>query len=1056
MSYDDSDPLNVGDPPDYALPQTGSLRLWKKDGSATRNPAALPAGDFIPGNGTVISASNLGLSGNPYQATFYLEAVRPSANVADMQIMFEVDLYNDAAFEAMDAVRVTAMCIDVDVDSDNNNALNPPARTIAEDVHEDIAGDTAWPGKFVVVNDDDTDHDFIPDFADGFNRDGLSGTPDEQKDDQTPGESFTPLVIELPAPIDLSKARVKITYADAADPGNVTRTGTSPEHEYAPGSGCVRIWTKDGSQARNKASVGAPAPGDFVPSGTFDASKLGFTGGTTTKTFYLEGTAASTGVAATRLLVEVDPDGDGPAGFILADALRITVIKIDLDARWNSNEATEEVPGTPLLFNNDWDCAQTYPAGAPAPHREKEPIWDNEYDTAQVPAEDDLMKLSIAVAPSTLIGNVTLRITAGAANVRLWPRATKGTAGEIITIPGGGQTYAISTLPKDLYIEGITLGQTVMTLEFNSGTDVYTDTVNIDIVSVENTQTIAGTTMPRVINQYNTDIALQGLPTSLSAAYTYLWDLDGDGTRKAGAWENATTRSVTVKYSAAASGAGNVQLVRNATNRRKEYGLSAILKGGELKGGLAIAKTIRVALDTYEGTAVATTIPTRRTEVAGLTTPPTGFSNTPTQVTSVALTAGGTGYTSAPTVTFTGGGGTGATATATVAGPVTSATVTNGGSGYTSAPTVTFTGGGGTGATASAVMSGSVTAVTVTNGGANYTDPPAVTLVGGGGTGATATAAVAGGSVTGINVTNGGSGYTSAPAVTITGGGGTGATATSTVVTDAVSAINVTNGGTGYTTAPTVAFAGGGGTGAAATATVTTDVVSAIAVTAGGTGYTSAPTVTITGGGGTGATATAAVAHTDPAVTYSQAYFEATFGIEPAPPGTAINAGNRLQYGTYTGFGVTPYQGMGAGREVYIAIVTETAYAAGFKQEDLGSIAQHECRHAQQHIWVAAGGNDWIDVDNAYTSGQQYSNLREADSETVEFNQDPSFGYLQRISYFRQQYGDASSGAILDYNNMAAGAGKTAAKAILQGIYDNIPFIEVKRTGYDWFVRAPQ
>ena len=71
-------------------------------------------------------------------------------------------------------------------------------------------------------------------------------------------------------------------------------------------------------------------------------------------------------------------------------------------------------------------------------------------------------------------------------------------------------------------------------------------------------------------------------------------------------------------------------------------------------------------------------------------------------VSSATVTAGGTGYTSAPTVTISGGGGTGATATAAVSsGAVSSITITAGGSGYTSAPTVTIAGLG-TGATATA------------------------------------------------------------------------------------------------------------------------------------------------------------------------------------------------------------------------------------------------------------------------------------------------------------------------------------------------------------------
>lgn len=72
---------------------------------------------------------------------------------------------------------------------------------------------------------------------------------------------------------------------------------------------------------------------------------------------------------------------------------------------------------------------------------------------------------------------------------------------------------------------------------------------------------------------------------------------------------------------------------------------------------------------------------------------------------SITVTAGGTGYTSAPTVTFTGGAGTGAAATATVeSGAVTGITITDPGTGYTSAPAISFTGGAGTGAAAAAAL----------------------------------------------------------------------------------------------------------------------------------------------------------------------------------------------------------------------------------------------------------------------------------------------------------------------------------------------------------------
>jgi FtsP/CotA-like multicopper oxidase with cupredoxin domain len=69
----------------------------------------------------------------------------------------------------------------------------------------------------------------------------------------------------------------------------------------------------------------------------------------------------------------------------------------------------------------------------------------------------------------------------------------------------------------------------------------------------------------------------------------------------------------------------------------------------------------------------------------------------------IIVTAGGSGYSSTPTVTIAGGGGIGAMAAATVTGGViTAINLASGGTGYTSAPTVTITDGTGTGATATA------------------------------------------------------------------------------------------------------------------------------------------------------------------------------------------------------------------------------------------------------------------------------------------------------------------------------------------------------------------
>ena len=99
----------------------------------------------------------------------------------------------------------------------------------------------------------------------------------------------------------------------------------------------------------------------------------------------------------------------------------------------------------------------------------------------------------------------------------------------------------------------------------------------------------------------------------------------------------------------------------------------------------------------------------------------------------VLITNPGSGYTVAPTLQITGGGGSGAAGTAFIGdGTVGVVTLTSEGSGYTTAPTVTITGpvGVGTTATAEAVVSsaGTITSINLTNAGAGYTSSPTLTI----------------------------------------------------------------------------------------------------------------------------------------------------------------------------------------------------------------------------------------------------------------------------------------------------------------------------------------
>jgi hypothetical protein len=102
------------------------------------------------------------------------------------------------------------------------------------------------------------------------------------------------------------------------------------------------------------------------------------------------------------------------------------------------------------------------------------------------------------------------------------------------------------------------------------------------------------------------------------------------------------------------------------------------------------------------------------------------FSTTPI-VKSTNIINAGAGYTTAPLVTITGGGGTGATALTTIAsGKVTFVTVTSAGSGFTSAPTITIgtPWAAGTGYTTGTQIYNAGIVYTVTQAGTSTNTPP--------------------------------------------------------------------------------------------------------------------------------------------------------------------------------------------------------------------------------------------------------------------------------------------------------------------------------------------
>ena len=317
------------------------------------------------------------------------------------------------------------------------------------------------------------------------------------------------------------------------------------------------------------------------------------------------------------------------------------------------------------------------------------------------------------------------------------------------------------------------------------------------------------------------------------------------------------------------------------------------------------------------------------------------------QIDSITLTDGGSGYTSPPTISFSGGGGTGAIATAVLEGAsVASVTLLSAGTGYISAPTVFFTGGGGSGATATALLvPTTVASASLTGGGSGYSSAPTVLITGGGGSGATATATVGGG-ISGMTLLSAGTGYVGNFAVVFSGGGGSGAQATAIVQGGVVVGFNVDTAGSGYTSPPTVTLAPpSGGSGATASVSLSGGVRIVYPITGGGYTYPTGATIVFTGGGGTGAAGKLVVdvfgnpaycyisncgtGYTSaPAISFTGGTGSAT-GFAPSPSSASVASVTITNPGSgYTSTPTISFSGGGGTGAAATAILTPTGVAS--------------------------------------------------------------------------------------------------------------------------------
>lgn len=200
---------------------------------------------------------------------------------------------------------------------------------------------------YLRTNTDDSDNDGIPGFADGFD---LSST--NSADDLSANDYFTSWQVQLSGYANPTQALIRFTY-NASDPANVTQTATG----YVAAAGNFRLWHKQASKARNKTSL--LSGGDYIPPDTYAATSLGYSVSTRIVDIFIEAVQPGTNQ---QIVIEVDPDGNGPKDFVCTDKMNIAPVSLNLlSAQTNTINSLSVarwedafIPGTPPTLKTNF------------------------------------------------------------------------------------------------------------------------------------------------------------------------------------------------------------------------------------------------------------------------------------------------------------------------------------------------------------------------------------------------------------------------------------------------------------------------------------------------------------------------------------------------------------------------------------------------------------------------------------------------------------------------------------------------------------------------------
>jgi RHS repeat-associated protein len=157
----------------------------------------------------------------------------------------DLEIEGNGAPTTTPTLKINFVKLDLSIDSNNDDIID----------EEDDKIETDIPGKIIVVNNSDTDEDSFPDFADGYDFEFEGEVVLESGADKS--KPFTPIKVDtLGIPEDVE---IYFEY-NQSDPKVITKIDNFI-HSHL---GSLRLWSKNGNQARNSDSINSS--GDFIPS----------------------------------------------------------------------------------------------------------------------------------------------------------------------------------------------------------------------------------------------------------------------------------------------------------------------------------------------------------------------------------------------------------------------------------------------------------------------------------------------------------------------------------------------------------------------------------------------------------------------------------------------------------------------------------------------------------------------------------------------------------------------------------------------------------------------